>query len=81
MNYLLFTTTTCPKCPAVKQFIADNISFTGELIDNTRSDFMDLAQKFGVTQAPTFILLQQDQELFRGSEICEIQDFLKQASL
>lgn len=77
MNYILFTTTTCPKCPAVKQFIAEKVSFEGQTIDNTHPEFMNLAQKFGVTQAPTFILLEQNQELFRGTENYEIQDYLK----
>lgn len=76
MNYFLFTTTTCPKCPEMKVFVSENIKFAGELIDNTHPQFMDLASKFGVTQAPTFVVQEGEKVLFTGSEIYEIEDFL-----
>lgn len=77
MNYLLFTTTTCPKCPAVKQFVVSNITFAGELVDNTRPDFMALAGEHGVSVAPTFIVFENGNEVFRGNEASEIDSFLK----
>ncbi|MFA6458455.1 MAG: hypothetical protein WCV72_03655 [Patescibacteria group bacterium] len=77
MRYLLFTTTTCPKCPAVKSFVAAEIKFAGETLDNTAPDFGEKVQKFGVQNAPTFLIFDAaDQEIFRGSEVSEIQDFL-----
>jgi len=78
MKYLLFTTTTCPKCPAMKEFVASEIKFTGELIDNESSDFMEKAQKFSVDAAPTLIILDDaDQEIFRGNEAQEVRDFFR----
>jgi hypothetical protein len=77
MNYLLFTTITCPKCPAVKQFVAANVTFPGETVDNTRSDFMELAGQHGVSVAPTFIVFDNGNEVFRGNEASEIDSFLK----
>ncbi|PCI25459.1 hypothetical protein COB57_01940 [Candidatus Peregrinibacteria bacterium] len=76
MNYLLFTTTMCPKCPAVKEFITNNISFPGEILDNNSSDFMKQAATYDITQAPTLIIRKDNNEIFRGSEIPEIQSFL-----
>lgn len=77
MRYLLFTTTTCPKCPVVKNFVATEISFPGETLDNTSPNFGEKIQKFGVQNAPTFLIFDDaDQEIFRGSEVSEIQDFL-----
>lgn len=77
MRYLLFTTTSCPKCPAVKNFVAAEIKFAGEILDNTALDFGEKVQKFGVQNAPTFLIFDDaDQEIFRGSEVAEIQDFL-----
>jgi thioredoxin-related protein len=78
MKYLLFTTTTCPKCPAMKEFVASEIKFEGERIDNESPNFMEKAQELSVDAAPTFIIFDDDgKELFRGSEASEIQDFLK----
>jgi len=77
MKYLLFTTTTCPKCPAMKEFVASEIKFTGELVDNESSDFMEKAQELKVDAAPTLIIFDDaDKELFRGNEAQEVKDFL-----
>jgi len=78
MQYLLFTTLTCPKCPAVKVWVTENISFPGRIIDNGQADFMDLAMQYGVQEAPTFIALNENQaELWRANEVSEIQHYLK----
>ncbi|MCF7846877.1 MAG: hypothetical protein K9M51_02385 [Candidatus Gracilibacteria bacterium] len=78
MNYLLFTTTRCPKCPAVKGYIEDNVDFDGEILDETVPHFMDEAKKFGVTAAPQFIVFDDGEEIFRGSDVAEIEQFLEQ---
>ena len=75
MKYLLFTTQTCPKCPAVKDYVTSNVTIEGEFIDNTHPEFMALAGSHGVTQAPTFIVLDGDNEVFRGNEVPEIESF------
>ena len=78
MKYILFTTETCPKCPEVKTYIKEKISFEGELLDNTAPNFMELAGEYGVTGAPTMIIFNDaKKEIFRGSETYEIEDFLK----
>ncbi|MBT3348776.1 hypothetical protein HN954_01605 [bacterium] len=78
MNALLFTTTRCPKCPAFKKFVEETLQeFDGEMLDETMPHFMDEAAKFGVTAAPLLIIFENGNEVFRGSEISEIQDFLK----
>ena len=79
MKYFLFTTTTCPKCPALKNFVAEKIKFPGELIDETAPDFLERAQKFSVTVAPTLIIFDDaEKEIFRGGEIGELTEFLAQ---
>ena len=80
MTYLLFTTTSCPKCPAMKEFVRENFAgFSGEILDETKPDFMTKVQEYGVTVAPVLIVFDDDgNEIFRGSEIYEAEDFLNQ---
>jgi glutaredoxin len=77
MKYILFTTTTCPKCPAMKEFVATEIDFPGEKIDNESSEFAQKAIELGVESAPTFIIFDDaEKEIFRGNEAQEVRDFL-----
>lgn len=77
MKYILFTTTTCPKCPAMKEFVAENINFKGETLDNDAPDFAEKAQELNVDSAPTLIVFDdEDKEVFRGREIHEVQGVL-----
>ena len=77
MNYLLFTTTTCPKCPAFKKFVAENIDFDGEILDETSPDFSSRIAESGVIVAPVILIFENGKEVFRTGEILELQDFLK----
>ena len=77
MTYLLFTTTTCPKCPAFKEFVAENIDFNGEILDETSPDFSSHIAESGVTVAPVILIFEDDKEIFRTGEILELQNFLK----
>ena len=77
MKYYLLTTTQCPRCPAVKEFVQQEIPFPGEILDETSADFHNTLEKFGVSVAPTLIVLgDQNEEIFRGNEVSEIRDFL-----
>ncbi len=87
MNYLLFTTTSCPKCPKMKEFVRENLqpalklrstgAVSGEILDETKPNFMEQVQKYGVTVAPVLLIFKDGEEIFRGSEIYEVEDFLK----
>lgn len=77
MNGILLTTTSCPKCPAMKAWVAGNINFDIRIVDETAPDFKDLLAKYNVTAAPTLILEQDGKEIFRGNEEYEVEDFLK----
>jgi len=81
MNYLLLTTTSCPKCPAMKKFVSKNLAgFSGEILDETAPNFMAEVQKYGVIAAPVLLIFKDGKEVFRGSEIYEVEDFLKTIS-
>lgn len=79
MNYLLFTTSSCPKCPEVKTYVQDNLGIRGRVVDNSDADFMNLATQHGVMQAPTLLVFCENKgEEFRGNEVGEIEYWLKQ---
>lgn len=80
MYYILFTTTTCIKCPSFKKLILENINFNGKIIDENSESFMDLASKYSVMGAPTFIVFENEdlnKEIFRCSEEYELEEFIK----
>jgi len=77
MNGILLTTTSCPKCPAMKAWVADNINFDVLIVDENHPEFTDLLGKYSVTTAPTLILEENGTEVFRGSEDYEVDEFLK----
>ena len=80
-EYILFVTSTCPKCPEMKEYV-NSLRMEGTIIDETHNDFTGFLERFGVTTAPTLILFDSQHdgscltELFRGSEVQEIKDFL-----
>ena len=61
----------------MKKLVAEKVTFTGEVIDNRNPKFMELASTYQVTAAPTFIVLENNQEIFRAEEPYEVEDFLK----
>ncbi len=77
MKATLFTTTTCPKCPAFKHYISQHVPFGVRVLDEREPDFRDLAGQFGVSSAPTLIVQDgQGKELLRTSEESEVAAFL-----
>ena len=77
MNYLLFTTTRCPKCPEFKKFVADHVTFEGTVLNETMPEFGDRIAEYEVSNAPTIIIFDEGREVFRGSETYELEAFLK----
>lgn len=75
MQAQLFTTTICPKCPAFKKFVTQNLKFPVKLLDEKSPDFQEQAAKLGVKSVPTLIIFDEAaKELFRFSEIPEVQE-------
>ena len=76
----MFTTTTCIKCPSFKKIVIEKINFEGEILDETSEKFMELAGKFSVMNAPTFIVFEDkelNKEIARCSDEFELEEFLK----
>ena len=81
MNYILFTTTRCPKCPAFKEFVKTHVLFEGTLLDETCPNFLEQTQTHKISSAPTIIIFDtENKELFKGNEIYELEEFLKNAN-
>jgi thioredoxin-related protein len=78
MNYLLFTTTRCPKCPEFKKFVQEKIAINGLILDEYSETFSEEISKCKVSNAPTIILFDESQnELYRTSDISSLEDFLR----
>jgi len=79
MNYLLFTTTQCPKCPAFKEFVQKFIKFPGKIINETDESFRSLALEFAVSSVPTLLVFEddnQEQAVLRTSEAADVYSFM-----
>lgn len=69
---ILFTTLTCPKCPAVKNWL-DSMEINYEMIDNRHADFYQMAEKYNIHSVPTLIAFDRETaEIWRASEQAEI---------
>jgi ribonucleoside-triphosphate reductase len=73
---LLFSTSTCPKCPAVKNWL-ETSEIEYESIDNRRPDFYELAERYGVQSVPTLIAIDKNgNEMWRAKEQAEMVEMM-----
>lgn len=80
MNYLLFTTQTCPKCPAFKDFVQKHIPFEGSVLDPSDEQFAGLSREYLVNSVPTLIIFEDEQKesaLLRTNDIVDVYDFIQ----
>jgi glutaredoxin len=77
MHGLLFTTATCAKCPAFKQYLAEKNPFEVTELSNTNAEFAAKITEHNVSAAPTLIVFNNETEVFRTSELSELDDFLQ----
>lgn len=61
-HYKLFTTPTCPSCPAVKEHMK-TVRMPGESIDATTPEGWSEAEKHGIRSVPTVLFFDQQGEL------------------
>lgn len=77
MYGILFTTTSCPKCPAFREYISEHVSFPVDIFDERHADFQSLVGEHDITAAPTLILCDESRkEVFRTSDASELSSFL-----
>ena len=76
-SFILVTTTTCPKCPQVKELVQNNNVITGKIIDETTPGFSQIVSTYRVTEAPTLLILDSEaHEIWRGTDVQEIEKYL-----
>ncbi len=81
MNYLLFTTTTCPRCPAFKEFVSKFIKFSGKIIDERDENFKSLTLEYSISSVPTILIFEDESmenALCRTSDPAELYTFLNE---
>jgi len=79
MHYLLFTTTTCPKCPKFKEFVESFLKIPGKMIDERDEQFHTLSREFLVNTVPTLFIFEDDtleNAVLRTDDVTEIYDFI-----
>lgn len=84
LKYLLFTTSTCPRCPEMKKWVK-KLDFEGTVLNERDENFKKLATQYSVNIAPLLLILKQkegkpDKEIARFTEIEDIKDWLKLAN-
>lgn len=79
MNYLLFTTTTCPRCPAFKEFVNKFIKFPGKILDEQNENFQRLGLEYAISSVPAILIFEDEtmeNALCRTSDPAELYEFL-----
>jgi len=72
-NYLFFSTPTCIKCPAVKEYLK-TVSMTGVHIDASTSEGLDKARELSVMATPTVVIFDDsDKEIKRAQSLPEVR--------
>jgi glutaredoxin len=57
MKYKLFTTPMCPKCPAMKDFMAAQDKVSGEVVDAHTPEGLEEARKFDIHSVPMVVFV------------------------
>lgn len=75
MKYKLFTTPMCPKCPAMKEFMAAQDKVSGEVVNAHTPEGLAEARKFNVSAVPLVVFVDD-----AGEEVkrCLTQDEVKE---
>ena len=76
-EYKLFTTTVCPKCPKVKEFMK-NSGLKGIEVNASTDEGLMEASKLGISSVPTVILFDASgKEATRAHSIDELKKIIE----
>jgi glutaredoxin len=79
MQYKLFTTPMCPKCPAMKEYMASQTKISGEVINCHTPEGLAEARKFVISSVPTVIFIGEDgRESRRCGTKEEVEEILRE---
>ena len=78
MKYKLFTTPMCPKCPAMKEFMAAQDKVDGEMVNAHTPEGLAEARKFNIHAVPTVVFVDDEgKEVKRCNTQEEVEEVLK----
>lgn len=79
VTYLLFSRTTCPNCPPVKEYLGSS-NLPGVVIDVDTKDGLALAQRYEVLSTPTALILGADGgQLLRAHSCKQLEGIVQPA--
>ncbi len=61
-KYLLFTTPSCPNCPAAKE-VLEKSGLEGDIVDASQPEGLDKAREFEIMEVPTAVFLDEDNKV------------------
>lgn len=72
-RYLFFSTPTCIKCPAVKDYL-ETVSMQGQHVNAATAEGLEKARQYNVMSTPTVIIFDEsDQEINRAQSLPEVR--------
>ena len=73
---LALTTTSCRKCPEIKEYIHKTELPVDEVVimDENHKYFTTNCEHYGATQAPTVILIEDGEEVGRAHDVEELKE-------
>ena len=77
MEYKLFTTRFCHKCPAMKEFLSSQDKVSGSVVDCSSPEGMEEAKRFEVVAVPTVLFVDGDSVVHRCREKEEVEGVLE----
>lgn len=78
---MLFFTPMCPKCPKIKEFMADK-ELDKEWVNAATPEGLEIAKKMEVASVPTVIFLGEDgKEVTRATSIDEVKKVVENKTL
>ncbi len=77
MEYKLFTTRFCHKCPAMKEFLGSQDKVAGVFVDCSAPDGMEEAKKYNITRVPTVLFLDGEEVKHTCHEKEDVESLLQ----
>ena len=78
LEYKLFTTRFCHKCPAMKELLMGQNKISGESVDASTPEGMVVARQYNITGVPTVVFLDEGVEVKRTQEKGEVEDVIRE---
>lgn len=75
-TFLLFTTPTCPNCPAAKEMLGKS-GLQGEIIDASQPEGLEKAKQYEIMEVPTAVFFEDGKQVAKVHGVEAIEEELK----